>query len=128
MFGNPISADEQWAVASYLIAISPELQQTVKRRRQDSARAAESRDAVRSAADGEVEGMVAESNFDQAAVAELFEQTCSQCHGIEEVDAFPLPSKEAVRDLLARMVGNGLDVTEPELEQVAWYLTETRVR
>lgn len=128
IFGNPISADEQWAVASYLIAISPELQKTVKRRRQDSARAAESRDAVRSAADGEIEGVRAESNFDQAAAAELFEQTCSQCHGIEELDAFPLPSKEAVRDLLARMVDNGLDVTESELDQVAWYLTETRVR
>ena len=127
IFGNPINTDEQWAVASYLIAISPELQKSVKRRRQDSARAAESKDAVRSAADNK-EWESPGAGFDHDAVAELFEQTCSQCHGTEEVDAFPLPSKEAVRDLLSRMVENGLDVTESELEQVAWYLNETRVR
>ncbi len=127
IFGNPINTDEQWAVSSYLIAISPELQKSVKRRRQDSARAADSKDAVR-AADADELRDTSVADFDQVATAELFEQTCSQCHGLEEVEAFPLLTREAVHDLLGRMVENGLDVTEQELEQVAWYLNETYVR
>lgn len=71
IFGNPISCEEQWAVSSYLIAISPELQRSVKRHRQDSARAADSKDAVRSASDEE--GQVPVGDFDQASAAELFE-------------------------------------------------------
>ena len=128
IFGNPIELDEQWAVASYLIAISPELQQSVKRRRQDSARAAEARDAVRAVVDVEAGEKLPVSGFDLTAAGGLFEQTCSQCHGLEEVEAFPLPTMGAVQDLLGRMVDNGLDATEPELEQVARYLHETYVR
>ena len=125
ILGNPINSEEQWAVSSYLIAISPELQRSVKRRRQDSARAADLKDAVRSAADEE--GQFPVGDFDQASAAELFEQTCSQCHELDEVDAFPLFSHQDVRDLLSRMVDNGLDVTESELDQLAWYLGKTRV-
>ena len=76
IFGNQINSEEQWAVASDLIAISPELQRSVKRHRQGSARAADSKDALRSAADEE--GQLPVGDFDQASAAELFEQTCSQ--------------------------------------------------
>ena len=84
-----------------------------------------SKDHVQHAADEE--GQFPVGDFDQASAAELFEQTCSQCHELDEVDAFPLFSHQDVRDLLSRMVDNGLDVTESELDQIAWYLGKTRV-
>ena len=34
VFGRPIEIEEQWSVATYLIAISPDLQVSAKRRRE----------------------------------------------------------------------------------------------
>jgi len=44
---DPIEEPEQWAVSAYLIAISPELQNSAKARRVEQMRAAESAQAVR---------------------------------------------------------------------------------
>ena len=45
----------------------------------------------------------------------MFEATCSQCHELSEVAAYPLGSGQDVRDLLERMVENGLEATEEEM-------------
>lgn len=122
---EPIEEPDQWAVAAYLIAISPELQSSAKRRHRDQVRAAESLQAVQ-AVMTEAEG--APATHDLQAARALFEQTCSQCHEPTEVEKYPLHSDQDVRQLLTRMAGNGLDASEADLEVIAWYLAMTYIR
>ena len=65
------------------------------------------------------------AEYDVRAARALFEETCSQCHETSEVEHYPLTSAGDVSDLLERMIGNGLDASEGELGQIAWYLSRT---
>jgi len=57
----------------------------------------------------------------------LFEDTCTMCHELDEVEEYPLQSQQDISDLLQRMVGNGLEVTEEDSETIAWYINRTYV-
>ena len=123
IFGKPIELPEQWAVASYLIAISPDLQSTAKQRRETEERTLKTKAALNTAIT--VNGLADSPGFDLGEARDMFEMTCSQCHELSEVDAYPLATGQEVRELLERMVENGLDATEVELKQIGWYLTQT---
>ena len=40
---------------------------------------------------------------------------------------YPFTSASNISDLLERMIGNGLDAFEKELEQISWFLSQTFV-
>lgn len=124
IFGRPIEPEEQWVVATYLIAISPELQVSAKRRREQELQATQARSALRSAIE---EAAGAPAAYQMAQAQALFEQTCSQCHGLDQVEQYPLNSDQDVRELLRRMVDNGLAASEADIEQITWYLMQERV-
>ena len=123
---DPIEEQQQWAVSAYLIAISPELQSSAKRRRVEAIRSARSLETARAVLAADIGA--APATRDLAAAAELFEESCSMCHDATEVEAYPLSSIGDVRELLERMVENGLDATADDMETLAWYLNETYVR
>ncbi len=119
---NPISADDQLFVIAYLIAVSPTLQETLKQRRALQMDSTASQQAMLNArAAMETGDMV----LDLAEAEAVFEVTCSQCHGTEQVENAPPSSADEVAALVERMVGNGLMASEQELDQVIYYLTET---
>jgi hypothetical protein len=118
--------EQQWAVSAYLIAISPELQNSAKARRVEEIRAAESVAAVRVAMVVPVDG-VGQREHNVADAQALFEDTCTMCHELDEVEEYPLQSQQDISDLLQRMVGNGLEVTEEDSETIAWYINRTYV-
>ena len=125
IFGKPIQPSEQWAVASYLIAISPDLQSTAKRRRGEEERAIKTRAALTTAI--VADDMADWQSIDPEEARGMFTATCSQCHELSEVQGYPLDTEQDVQDLLERMVGNGLDATAEEMKQIGWYLTQTFV-
>jgi hypothetical protein len=47
------------------------------------------------------------------------------CHELAEVEQYPLQSQQDIAALLARMVDNGLDLTEQDSATIAWYLART---
>lgn len=55
----------------------------------------------------------------------LFEESCTMCHELAEVEQYPLQSQQDIAALLARMVDNGLDLTEQDSATIAWYLART---
>ena len=65
------------------------------------------------------------ATYDPAAAKRLFEQKCSQCHESKLVEYARPKSEARVRELIARMVKNGLTATEKELAQIIQYVTET---
>jgi mono/diheme cytochrome c family protein len=149
---DPIEEREQWAVAAYLIAITPDLQRSVKQKREQEKIGKEARMAVEEASKqkreqekiGEpirrtVEATSSEASvgtpvepkttappsIDVALAQRTFEATCSQCHETSEVENAPPTSTEEVRVLVARMVENGLSAPEEDIDMIIAYLTET---
>jgi cytochrome c len=122
---NPITESDQWFVTSYLIAVSPTLQQTLKERRKMESHTLESQTSLQSAIKlSEVE----KADYDFAAAGNLFERKCAQCHEITQVEQTPPQSRAEVIALVQRMVGNGLDASEVELDMIIRYLTHTYAR
>jgi len=121
---NPITENDELRVTAYLIAVSPTLQQTLKQRRQSNMRDAASQQAVQEARKTMMRGDAA---FDLEQSRETFQVTCSQCHDVDQVEAAPPETFEEVVGLVQRMVANGLNASEKELDQVIYYLTETYV-
>jgi hypothetical protein len=120
---NPISEEEQWRVAAYLIAISPELQKSFQQKRTQEIQT----EQVRANAGVLVSAALLEpaAGLDMASAKETFEALCTQCHGLKNIDRSPPASNEEVVELVERMVENGLEASEPEIQQVVFFMTET---
>jgi mono/diheme cytochrome c family protein len=56
---------------------------------------------------------------------QTFEETCSQCHGLKNVEKSPPATPEEVTELIERMVENGLAAPQQDLVIIQFYLTET---
>jgi len=122
---NPISEEEQWRVATYLIAISPELQKTFKQKREQDIFATKSKVAAEASVRTGLQKGAVERVFDIGVARSTFEATCTQCHKLSNVDKSPPASAQGARELVARMVDNGLEAPDEVLEQIIFYLTKT---
>lgn len=128
-----ISAEEQWQVTAYLIAITPDLQKSVKMIREQQEKQAAAREAAAEtkmaaategdggavAATGPIQAM---ENVDAAKAKETFLEECSQCHEISDVDAEPPTTAEAIDPMMRRMIDNGMEVDADTLKLLKWYV------
>ena len=119
-FVAPIEDDDQWRVTAYLIAISPTLQKTAQLERQQQQATDQALLAVHDA-------LSEESGADPQEAKELFEFLCTQCHDLEEVEAWPPEDDEEIRELVERMVDNGLEASEYEMAQLMRHMNERYV-
>jgi cytochrome c5 len=103
-----LSLEAQNAVAAYLIAITPDLQASVALKKQQ-----------------DIAQVSAPPNADTKL---LFEQTCAQCHDAKLVEGFPLNNEQEARELVKRMVANGLKTDDATNERIIQYLKSTRVK
>jgi mono/diheme cytochrome c family protein len=122
---NPIDEQEQWHVAAYLIAISPELQKTFRQKRDQDLETAKSKAVVKAIIQPVSMASAAMKTFDLAVARQTFEATCSQCHKLTNIDRDPPASAQEAGELVSRMVENGLDAPQDDLEQIVFYLTQT---
>jgi len=113
VIGKPIEERERWHVAAYLIAISPDLQEAVRARRELELEQEQAVDTVRKLPSG--------ARFERESAKNKFETLCVQCHALPTVMA---KTGEEVKALVARMVGNGLTASGDDLAQVVFYLSE----
>ena len=66
-----------------------------------------------------------ETSYDAEEAKILFEDTCSQCHELSDVDDVPPTTEEETGELIAQMIENGLFFLEEDIEIIALYLNET---
>ena len=118
---RPIEEQQQWQVTAYLVALSPQLQKSSRQLRD----AGDRRDKAKQAAQAVVQEEAGRAAYDPAAAKQLFEAKCSQCHQDGMVANAPPGSEEEARNLVVRMVEEGLEATEEELTQIVRYLTES---
>jgi mono/diheme cytochrome c family protein len=121
---KPLSEDEQWKVTAYLVALSPQLQLSARQLRD----AQDRRDEAKQAAAAVTNQSAEEAAYDPAAAQALFEAKCSQCHKTKLVSTFTLKSEDDSRELVGRMVDEGLEASEAELTLIVRYLTETHAK
>ncbi len=131
MIGEPIHQEEEWTVSAYLIAITPDIQISVRQQRQQQMRSDEARIAAQIASiamEAEIEpdtDTVVEDTYDAVEAKVLFEDKCSQCHPITDVEDYPPRSEEETTEVIARMIDTGLYLEEEEIEIIARYINET---
>ena len=137
VIGEPIGEKESWAVSAYLIAITPELQTSVKEQRKQQMQTGMAQVAFQAASiaspdapqdlDSAVVQDPVDGSYDPAEAQILFEDTCSQCHALSDVDDAPPTTEMETGELISRMIENGLFILEEDIEIIARYLNETYV-
>ena len=132
-FGQALEEIDQQQVTIYLVALTPELQESAKARRRATESGRLSKEAVERVTQigvetTEREGLAEEGQLsaqDLPAAQLTFQSKCSGCHGLDELDYATPETKEQVNSLLARMVKNGLEATGSELDQIRLFLMRT---
>ena len=127
MIGEPIHQEEEWTVSAYLIAITPDIQVSARQQRQEQMRADEAKEAVQTATvamEAETVTGTAPTAYDEAEAKALFEDRCSQCHAITDVEDYPPRSEEETTELITRMIDIGLYLEEEEIELITRYINE----
>ncbi len=110
-----------------MIAITPHLQNSIKRRRKEEAERERSKTGLQKASVAKPEapsGIVAPP-FDLTRAKQLFESICTQCHETSDVDDSPPTTEQEARELVVQMVENGLSEPDEDLQQIIYYLTQT---
>lgn len=121
---NPITDENQWYVSTYLIAISPELQKGFRQKREQELQSTATSEALITP---EVLEAAVKKSFDLEMCKSTFENTCSMCHKLSNVDNSPPTSVKEASALVTRMVSNGLKAPQENLEQIVFYLMKTYV-
>lgn len=121
-FGAPMTERELWTVSAYLVAITRDIQRSVKVQKRADAERQESRDALRDlvAAEDATAGVLA---VDAATAQSTYESLCTQCHEFSDVEGEMPTTSAEIDDLLQRMIDeNEMEATEEELRLVKWYM------
>ena len=123
MIGEPIHREEEWTVSAYLIAITPDIQVSAREQRQEQMRVDEAREAAQTATVAMETETVAVA-YNETEAKALFEDKCSQCHPLTDVEDYPPRSKEETTEVIARMIETGLYLEEEEIEIITRYINE----
>lgn len=135
----PLSELQMYEVTAYLIAITPDLQRSVKRNvKQDAAREAAVEQVI-PADDNSGSAAPTGSGAPNEPVAPLvavdltkakatYEAVCSQCHELTDVVAAPPTTVQESRDMIERMIReNEAELSPEEIMLVAAWLDATYV-
>jgi mono/diheme cytochrome c family protein len=134
-----ITEPEELAVTAYLIAVSPQLRQPVQQQRADALAAEKARAAAASLSPdassalpspgrraaqvpARAQPLKASRAVDLSRARQVYETKCIQCHSLQVVEAAPPASEAQARELVARMVMNGLRASEEELDLIVRHL------
>ncbi|WAS94357.1 hypothetical protein [Nannocystis punicea] len=131
-FNEPISEFEGWQVTAYLIAISRDLQRSLKERRAAEEQR-EQADAVLAAPPPGAAPPVATEPapapaIDAAAARKTYESVCSQCHELSEVEKAPPTSEAEVIEVIRRMVDdNEMKATPEQVTHIEFHMIKVFV-
>ena len=116
-----ISIGEVALVAAYLVAITPDLQRSLK---QKKAREREQKETLSKL---KTEPVVKTEKLKLEEMKEIFEEACYECHEDEELDDHGNDTREGWAEVVQRMVEeNDIELTDEKARIVIDYLVTTR--
>jgi cytochrome c5 len=119
-FGRPITVEEQVAVTAYLVALSPEIQESVSRKRSGEKRQDDNAEEAKRLGDLPVV-------FDMAEAKALYEKECSQCHKLAKVEAWGRHTADEWRQMVVQMIEeNEAELRPEQVRVISAYLAATR--
>lgn len=135
---DPIEIIDSYRVTAYLVAITPDLQKSQKRLREEALKKAEAMAAAEASEmtppvatdgdagvpDGDAGAAAAPApGFTMAEAREAYEEECALCHELSEVEAAPPTTRKAIDELLQRMIDENDAEFEPDsIERIKHYL------
>jgi len=126
IMGDPLDERDLPVVTAYLVAITPDMQQSAKVRMKainDQAERAAGVAVMPMAEDT----AAAPAAFDLAAAEALYKARCTQCHDQDEVAAHGGDDEAGWSKIVKRMVENeGAEVNEDDARTIVRFLAETR--
>jgi len=114
---DPITATEEWQVTAYLIAVSPRLQSARENQKEQQDDAQRCRNCLDRIHSDDLE------RFDRDKAAQLVQQKCTQCHGLDRLESAPPGSFEESKQLIGRMIDEGFTASEDEIRLIVFHLT-----
>ena len=119
---TPIAPGEVPLIAAYLVAVTPDIQRSL---RQKKAREREKKETVT-----KLKSAVADrdsATVEMEKMKEVFEEACTECHDTEELDEHGNDTREGWAEVVQRMVEeNDAELTEEQAQIVVDYLVVTR--
>lgn len=124
---DPITPEEQSYVSAYLVAITPDLQRSVEQKREQEGVIVQAKMTL-SRAEPVRARATARPALSIAEAQKVFETTCSGCHSPTKVEKYPPGSEKETRELIAKMMDEGLDASDEDIEKIIFYLWTTYVQ
>ena len=122
IFRQPLDAEDVPFVTAYLVAITPDIQKSVKQKRKGELAEKARRDATAEAMHEADEREA--PKVDEATGEALLQAHCTECHGLEEVDEHGPDDLAGWRSVVAAMIEEGAEYTEEQGAQIAAYLAQ----
>lgn len=126
---EPLTDEEVPFVTAYLIAITPDIQESRKRKAQESREhqkmQAKAKQALAEAPTGEDAGEDAGVEVDEARAKEILDTRCMDCHEMDEVESYGGGDVGKWSEVITAMVvEEGAEVGEEEATILAAYLAQ----
>jgi len=123
--GPPMTHEDIPAVTAYLVAISPDLQKTLKDKRAEKRQKAE-RDVNVGVVVDKDKTAKPEQAYDKAAAKELYEDQCTQCHELDDIEEHGADTLEGWSEVVRQMiVEEEAEITEEQAALIIRHLFDT---
>ena len=139
--GPVMSPEDGRLVTAYLVAITPRLQDSAKAKRDKEVSLAETKSAATDVmkpdeppptptTDGGAPAPAPEPDkpVDLAKAKPVYEDVCSQCHELSDVDDAPPTTRAETDEVIQRMIDNGMEAEGSDIELIRGYLNATFVK
>jgi mono/diheme cytochrome c family protein len=120
VFGERLELEDIPYVTAYLVAITPEIQESAKKKREQNRMVLARTDAMVTAVhDAET---TTASAIDMPQAEALFQKKCIDCHEIDETEKHGGDDVAGWRSIVAAMVEEGTELTDEEANLITQYL------
>lgn len=121
VFGERLELEDIPFVTAYLVAITPEIQESAKQKREQNRMVLARTDAMVMAVH-DADATAAAPPIDMAQAEALFQKKCIDCHEIDETEQHGGDDVSGWRSVVAAMVEEGTELTDEEVNLITQYL------
>jgi cytochrome c5 len=122
---EPLTDEEIPVVTAYLIAITPDIQQSTKRKREGERERSEMQEKTQQVLAAMPATAPAEAPaLDEVAAKAALEHRCTDCHELDEIDGHGGDDVAGWSKVIADMVAEGAEVGDDEAKLLAAYLAQ----